>query len=107
MHPDGLRAHPGSLGSLGCTLGFVGLIRGRWVHSCAPKGSLGSFGCALGVVVYICGRWGPPLCSLALTGFIGFAGVRPAVRWFHLGENWECLSSSRVVGFTRVRTWGR
>ena len=32
VHPGVGRFHPGSLGSLGCTVVVVGFVRARWVH---------------------------------------------------------------------------
>ena len=65
----------GSVGSLECALGVVGLIRvrpgGRRFHS----GSLGSFGCNMGVVRFI------------------------QCRWIGLGATWGLLGSFGVVEF--------
>ena len=98
--------HPGSLGSLRCTLGVAGFIRFRSVHSGVPSvvgftlvhkegllaflGSLGSLGCALG--------------SLGSSGFVAFTRVRSGGRWVHLGAHWWLLGTSMVVGFSWVRT---
>ena len=37
--PTGSSVNPGLLGSLGCTMGVFGFIRGRWVHP-ESQGSL-------------------------------------------------------------------
>ena len=91
----------GSLSSLGCTLGVVGIVCsrwirwGRWVHSFArwwslfhPR-SLGSLVCTLGVVGFIRGHWvhwGAPWGLLCSSGVVGFTGVCPGGRWFILGR---------------------
>ena len=96
MRPEGLLAQPGSLGSLGCAHVFIGFIRVRWVHSCAPSGSLGSFRWALGVVGYFLGCWvhsGAPWVSLSSSGVIEFTRVRPGDQWVHPGS----LGSLRCV----------
>ena len=91
------RFHPGLLGSLGCALGIVRFIRGRWVHRGAPWWSSGSSGVAefigvdgfIGVLSWV--RQVPPG---SCTGFIrvrpvgrrflpALIGVRPGGRWVH------------------------
>ena len=87
------RIHPGSLGSMGCALGFVGFIRGRWVHWGAPWGSSRS-SCVAGLLAErpgvarsIAGRWvhwGAPRGSSSSSRIAGFLGVRPGCRWVRL-----------------------
>ena len=102
MRPGGRLVHPGSLDSLWCALGVVGLTRGHWVHNDSPwrqSGSSGvagftgvrtgcrrfhpeslrSLGCALGAIVVHQGSLGSQrcaLCSIGLSGVTGFTGVR-------------------------------
>ena len=71
VHPVDRRVHPGLLGSLGCALGIVWFIRGRWVHWGAPWGSLDSSGSRVDWDV----PWGASVSS-------GFIGVRPGIVWF-------------------------
>ena len=90
--PGGGSVHPGSLRSLGFALYVVWLIRCRWVRTGA--------------------RWVHPesLGSLERVGSLGFAlgfiGFNPG-RCVHSGFAWASLGSSRVAGFTRVRSRGR
>ena len=89
------RARLWSLGSLGCTLGLIGVRPGRvrWVHRGAVgvvrcrltdigrvrSRSMGSFGCALGVIGYVRGdwvHWGAPWGSLGSFVVAGFLGER-------------------------------
>ena len=72
--------HPRSLGSLGCAMGFVGFMRGRWVHASAPCWALSSCGVVRfirgGTRVRPEGRWVHPVslgshgCALGVVGFI-------------------------------------
>ena len=117
--------HPESLGSHGFALGVVGLIRGRWVHSCSPwgrwvyPGLLGSLDFVVGFSrVHACVRWVHPwsLCSLGLAlvslGSLGSLGfVLGVVRFMqgrcvHSGSRSGSLGSSGVVRFTQVRAGG-
>ena len=102
--------HSRSLGSLGCVMGVVGLIRGRCVHGGAPLGS----SCVVGFTrVYLCssrvvrfirvcprGRWVHPGRLGSLVGFIrGGTRVRPGGRLFHPGWLGSPGSALGVVGF--------
>ena len=77
-----------ALNSFGCTLGVIGFIRGRWVHSGVPWGSSGSF------------------------RIVRFIRVHPAVfrvysgRYVHSGAPWGSSGSFGVVRFIRVRPGG-
>ena len=88
MHPRCRRVRPGSLGSLGCALGVVGFIRGRWVHLVRPGGcrvhpvSLGSVGCVLRAFGFRSVHWGVPWCRRVHPGSFG---VRTGGRRVHQG----------------------
>ena len=114
---------PGSLLSLGFSLGVVGFIRGHWVdsdspcgslglygvvgftrvraggrwdrliHSNSPWGSLDTLGFAVGVVGFIRGHTGLPWGSLCSCGFLGFTLVRHGCRRVHSGLPWGSLGS--------------
>ena len=56
VRPGGRQIRPGSKDSLGCALGFVWCIRGRWVHYDSPLGSSGSSGVAGLIWVHPAGR---------------------------------------------------
>ena len=71
--------YPVSLGSLACTLGVVGYIRDRWVHSRALWGSLGS------------------------SGVVEFTRVRPGCRWVHPVSSGSLARALEVIGFIRGR----
>ena len=78
-----------SLGSLGCVLGVVRFIRGRWVISVwtwVHPGSLWSLRFTLGIVRFIRVRWvhsGLPRWSLGSFEVVGLSRVRRGVRWVH------------------------
>ena len=119
VRPVGRLVLPGSLRSLGCALGVVGLfrmrpelvwfIRGRWVHRGSLWGSSSFFRAAGFIPVrfrgFIPGRWvhwGSPWCSSCSSGFAGFIGVVIQVRWV----NW---CAPLLVGFIWVHmgaSWG-
>ena len=69
------RVHPGSLSSLGCALGAVEFIRGRWVHYSAP--------------------W-EPSCS---SWVAGFTRRRPGVFQVHPGSLVSLGGAVVFVGF--------
>ena len=76
--PGGQWLDSASLRSFGCTLGVVGFIRVRWVHSCALWGSLVSF------------------------MVVGLFSVRTGGRWVCYGAHQGSWGSFRVVGLP----WG-
>ena len=49
--------HSRSLSAFVCALGFIGFIRGRWVHLAAPWGTSDSFGGVRFIRVRLGGRW--------------------------------------------------
>ena len=79
VHPEGRLGNQGSLYSLGCTLGIVGFIRGRWVHR------------------------GAPWVSSSSSRVAGFIGVRPEGRSIHPGLLGSSRYTLRVAGLIRVR----
>ena len=82
---------PGLLGSLARSLGVVGFICGRWVHSREPLGSLGSLACALCVFRFIRGRWvhsRVPLGSLRSLSLALGVVVYILDRWVHSDALW-------------------
>ena len=111
-----LWVHPASLGSHALPLGVVRFTRVLWVHSGTLWGSLGSSRIDEFIRVRPWGHWGRWFhsgtswghwvhpgsmdslgFSLELVGFI-------LSRWVDSGSP---LGSSGVVGFTRLRHWGR
>ena len=94
VRPGGPLIHPGLLGSLVCSLRFVGFVgvvgftRVRPGSRSVRLGSLGSLWCALRVVGIVCGRW-----------------IRWG-RWVHSFVHWWSLVSSKFFGFTRVHSEG-
>ena len=116
VFPGGRWVHQGSLGSLARTLGFVGFIRGRWVHSGCRRFhpvSLTSLARALGVAAFIrsrCVQSRAPCVSLGLSGVIRFTRVRTSIipgSCDHSRAHWRSLSSSGFVGFTVALPRGR
>ena len=98
------------MGSLGFALGVIRFIWGHGVK----------LGFALGVVGFILGHsglpWGSLVCSGGrcvhplLSGSLGFALWAVGFirrRWVYSVSPHVSLSSSRVVGFSRVRVGGR
>ena len=76
--PWGVSVYAGSMDSLGCSLGVVGFIQGRSVHSSAPTKLLGS------------------------TLVVGFIPVRHGCHpGWHSGTRSGSFGSSLVIGFTR------
>ena len=102
----------GSLGSLGCALGDVGIVRSSWIRWGAPRGSSSSFGVAgyiwvgLRVVAFgrfLCVHWDTPGASSGSFGFGGFIGVRPEGRRVRSGSLGSFGWAMGVVGFVRCR----
>ena len=81
--PGGRWVHPGSLGSLGFTLAFFGIILGRWGHSGSPR-------CR-----WVCGVHSVTRVFIrALVNVAGFIRVRMG----------SCRGSPRSLGFARVHS---
>ena len=78
-----MSVHPRSLGSLVRTLGVVGFIRGRCVHSRAQWGSFG------------------------LSGVVVSTRTYPGGRCIHPMSLGSLSRALRVIQFTRARSWGR
>ena len=104
VRPVGHWVHPASLGLLGfapCVVEFIGFALGvtaRTAGRSADPGSLGSVAFALGVVGFI--------QSARFTRVrLGSGRVQPDS--FHTGSRCGSFGSSGVVGFSRVRPWGR
>ena len=125
VHPDSLCAlgiiRCGHWDSPGFTLGVVGFIRGRGVHSgwlCVSLVLSGVVGFIRGLWVHSGSHWG----SFVSSGIVGWRNgdrlVYPrsldtpgfVIRWVHPGSfgshalPWVSLGSLVLVGFTRVRS---
>ena len=123
VHPGRLSGMPwgsfgssGSFGSLGCALAVVAFIRSIWVHSGAPWGSLGSYRVVWFTPVRLWVRLGSalgalPSCgSLSSSEVVGFTRLRHGGRSVHLGSLGSLSCALVIVGFiefTRVRPDGR
>ena len=75
IRPGGSCVHPVSLGSLGFTLGVVGFIRGRCIHS------------------------GSPIVSLGSSGVVGFTRIRPRGRWIYPASLGSLGFALDIAGF--------
>ena len=115
LRPRCGRVHPRALGSLGCALGVVGFIRGRWVHFGAPRWSLsasgvrpgcrrvqlrslGSLRCALGFMRFILVHWGSSRGSSGVSAVAGFTRVRRSHGSRHIVRMRKNLKRGRRKG---------
>ena len=104
-HPDGHRAHSGSLGSFRRTLVVIVFIQVRSVHFSAPWRTSGSFAIVLAhtgarrVHLHCLGAFGP---TLGVVGFIRVRWVYSCSRRVHLGASGSLERALGVVAFIRV-----